>query len=68
MRKKPLPEKENIYKTECPILYVMKIVGKKMETTNSMVYCRQKNNSLQRITTKSCRHNCYYAYKMLKRT
>lgn len=29
MRKKPLPEKENIYKTECPILYVMKIVGQK---------------------------------------
>lgn len=29
MRKKPLPEKENIYKIECPILYVMKIVGQK---------------------------------------
>lgn len=29
MNKKPLPEKENIYKTECPILYVMKIIGQK---------------------------------------
>lgn len=29
MNKKPLPEKENIYKTECPILYAMKLVGQK---------------------------------------
>ena len=29
MNKKPLPEKENIYTTECPILYAMKIIGQK---------------------------------------
>lgn len=29
MSKKPLPEKENIYNTECPILFAMKLVGQK---------------------------------------
>ena len=29
MNKKPLPKNENIYKTECPILYAMKLVGQK---------------------------------------
>ena len=29
MNKKPLPKKENIYKTECPILYAMEIIGQK---------------------------------------
>ena len=29
MNKRRLPEKENIYKTECPILYAMKLVGQK---------------------------------------
>ena len=29
MRKKPLPKAENIYETECPILYAMEIIGQK---------------------------------------
>lgn len=29
MPKKPLPEKENIYETECPILFAMKLIGQK---------------------------------------
>ena len=29
MRKKPLPEDENIYDTLCPILYAMKVIGQK---------------------------------------
>ena len=29
MRKKSLPRKENIYETECPILYAMQIIGHK---------------------------------------
>lgn len=29
MTKKPLPEKENIYETKCPILYAMEIIGQK---------------------------------------
>lgn len=29
MNKKPLPKEENIYKTECPILYAMEIIGQK---------------------------------------
>ncbi len=29
MTKKPLPKKENIYETECPILYAMEIIGQK---------------------------------------
>ncbi len=29
MDKKPLPVKENIYETECPILYAMKLIGQK---------------------------------------
>lgn len=29
MRKKPLPREENIYETECPILYAMQIIGQK---------------------------------------
>lgn len=27
MRKKSLPREENIYETECPILYAMQIIG-----------------------------------------
>ena len=29
MSKKPLPREENIYETECPILYAMQIIGQK---------------------------------------
>ena len=29
MNKKPLPKEENIYETECPILYAMEIIGQK---------------------------------------
>ncbi len=29
MTKKPLPKKENIYETKCPILYAMEIIGQK---------------------------------------
>ena len=29
MINKPLPENENIYETECPILYAMEIIGQK---------------------------------------
>ena len=29
MSKKPLPKDENIYETECPILYAMKLIGQK---------------------------------------
>ena len=29
MSKKPLPSEENIYDTECPILYAMEIIGQK---------------------------------------
>lgn len=29
MRKKSLPREENIYETECPILYAMQIIGQK---------------------------------------
>lgn len=29
MAKKPLPKEKNIYETDCPILYVMKLVGQK---------------------------------------
>ena len=29
MTKKPLPTKENIYETECPILYAMNLIGQK---------------------------------------
>ena len=29
MSKKPLPKEENIYETECPILYAMEIIGQK---------------------------------------
>ena len=29
MSKKPLPSEENIYDTECPILYAMQIIGQK---------------------------------------
>lgn len=29
MSKKPLPKEENIYETDCPILYAMKLIGQK---------------------------------------
>lgn len=29
MAKKPLPKEKNIYETDCPILYTMKLVGQK---------------------------------------
>lgn len=29
MKTKPLPKKKNIYDTECPILYAMKLIGQK---------------------------------------
>ena len=29
MSKKPLPKDENIYETECPILYAMELIGQK---------------------------------------
>ena len=29
MEKKPLPKNENIYETECPILYAMGLIGQK---------------------------------------
>ena len=29
MMKKPLPKQENIYETECPILYAMELIGQK---------------------------------------
>ena len=29
MSKKPLPSKENIYNTDCPILYAMELIGQK---------------------------------------
>ena len=29
MRIKPLPEQENIYDTDCPILYAMELIGQK---------------------------------------
>ena len=29
MDKQPLPDKENIYNTDCPILYAMEIIGQK---------------------------------------
>ena len=29
MEQKPLPESENIYETECPILYAMELIGQK---------------------------------------
>ena len=29
MDKQPLPDKENIYETDCPILYAMEIIGQK---------------------------------------
>ena len=29
MQKKPLPVKENIYETDCPILYAMELIGQK---------------------------------------
>ena len=29
MSKKPLPKEENIYETECPILYAMELIGQK---------------------------------------
>ncbi|MBQ8952662.1 MAG: helix-turn-helix transcriptional regulator [Clostridia bacterium] len=29
MKKKPLPKEENIYETECPILYAMELIGQK---------------------------------------
>ncbi len=29
MDKKPLPKEENIYETECPILYAMELIGQK---------------------------------------
>ena len=29
MAKKPLPKEENIYETECPILYAMELIGQK---------------------------------------
>ena len=29
MRNKPLPVKENIYETDCPILYAMELIGQK---------------------------------------
>ncbi len=29
MSRKPLPKAENIYETECPILYAMEIIGQK---------------------------------------
>lgn len=29
MAKKPLPKEKNIYETDCPILYAMKLVGQK---------------------------------------
>ena len=29
MEKKPLPKNENIYDTECPILYAMELIGQK---------------------------------------
>ena len=29
MKRKPLPKEENIYETECPILYAMELIGQK---------------------------------------
>lgn len=29
MDRKPLPKEENIYETDCPILYAMKLIGQK---------------------------------------
>ena len=29
MAKKPLPKEKNIYETDCPILYTMKLIGQK---------------------------------------
>ena len=29
MSKRPLPKEENIYETECPILYAMDLIGQK---------------------------------------
>ena len=29
MTKQPLPDRENIYETDCPILYAMQIIGQK---------------------------------------
>ena len=29
MAKKPLQKEENIYETDCPILYAMKLIGQK---------------------------------------
>lgn len=29
MTKRPLPKEENIYETDCPILYVMNLIGQK---------------------------------------
>lgn len=57
--KKPLPTKENIYETECPILYAMNLIGQKWklpilwylaDAENQTLRCRELERKVVGIT------------------
>ncbi len=47
MIKKPLPKEENIYETECPILYAMKLIGQKWKLPILWYIADAKNQTLR---------------------
>ena len=47
MAKKPLPKEENIYETDCPILYVKKLIGQKWKHTILMYLADAENQTLR---------------------
>lgn len=47
MKKKELPKDENIYETECPILYAMEIIGQKWKLPILWYFADAENTTLR---------------------
>jgi DNA-binding HxlR family transcriptional regulator len=47
MTKKPLPTKENIYETECPIFYAMNLIGQKWKLPMLWYLADAENQTLR---------------------
>ena len=64
MAKKPLPKEENIYETDCPILYAMELIGQKWKLPILWYIADAENQTLRRAGEKGCRHYCDHVDKV----
>ena len=60
MAKKPLPKEKNIYETDCPILYTMKLIGQKWKLPDKISILTIDFSKIRTIIPVRGRKPCQY--------